>query len=194
MVVVATSVSAQEPERRAPRQWLGRVRLSPTLTTTAGTQRSGGGFGLQLGAEWGTNDGWFALPLALELAGDDRQEINCVLGCRSGRMSAWMVTSGVILRPVQVWRLRPYVEGTVSGGLVQWSNAVLPAGFGGVGIAAGGQVGGGFVSRVSTGAGVELAYGERWITLGVQRGTVREARWPAVREVTTVVLGVRSQF
>lgn len=188
-------VAAPARAQRAPGTWLSRLRLTPTVPTDRGSVRSTGGFGLQLGAEWSRGEGRLALPLTFELAGDDRRQIGCVLDCAQGRMSAWLLTGGVVLRPLPSWRLRPWVEGTVSGGLVQWSNAVVPSGLGiGLGGAAIGRTGGGVTGRASAGAGLELRWDDRWITLGVQRGLVHEARWTSSRAVTTLVLGLRARY
>lgn len=187
----AAALEAQEP-RRERRPWLARLRLTPTITTDHDNVRSASGFGLQLGAEWGRDESRVSIPLAFEIAGDDRRQLACAASCAQGRISAWLLTSGVTLRPFPQWKLRPYVEGTVSGGLAQWSNAVLPAGLG-VGFLAGGRTGGGFTSRTSVGAGLEWRREDRWYVLGIQRGLVQEARWSPGRMVTTLVLGIRSR-
>lgn len=184
--------SAQEA-RRERRPWLSRVRLTPTVATVDGDVRSSPGFGLQLGAEWGYDEGRVAIPVAFELAGDNRRQLDCLGGCEQGRMNAWLLTTGVTLRPMPSWPLRPYVEGLVSGGLVQWSDAVLQIGLGGGG-AAGGRVGGGLTSRAGLGAGLEWRREDRWFVLGVQRSLVQEARWSPGRLVTTLVLGARGRF
>ncbi|MFO0272371.1 MAG: hypothetical protein ACK53W_17745 [Gemmatimonadota bacterium] len=187
------SLAAQE-RRREPRGWMPRFRLTPTLATTRGTVRSTGGFGLQLGAEWGRDEGLLAVPGVVEAAGDDRRQVGCLTDCAQGRMSAWLLTSGLVLRPVPRWPLRPYVEGTVSGGFAQWSNAVLPAGLGAnVGFLVGGRTGGGVTTRASVGAGLEWGREDRWFVAGVQRGLVHEARWSPSRLVTTVVVGIRAR-
>ena len=197
LVVLAAIVGAwrptgaQEP-RRERRPWLARLRITPTLPTDHEHVRSPGGFGLHLAAEAAQDDSRLAIPLGFELAGDDRRQLGCVTGCAQGRMSAWLLTSGLTVRPFPAWKLRPFVEGTVSGGLVQWSNASLPAGLG-IGTLVGGRTGGGFTSRASVGAGLEWRGEERWYVVGLQRGLVQEARWSPGRMVTTLVLGIRSR-
>jgi hypothetical protein len=192
LAAVAAPLDGQEA-RRERRPWLSRVRLTPTVATDHRDVRSTAGFGLQLGAEWSEDESRVAVPLAFDLAGDDRRQLDCVTSCAQGRMSAWLLTTGLTLRPAPGWPVRPYVETLVSGGLVQWSNAVAPAGLG-AGVAVGGRTGGGFTTRASLGAGLEWRREDRWFLLGMQQGVVHEARWGAARVVRTIVLGARGRF
>jgi hypothetical protein len=191
-----TPLAAQESARPAPKVWLSRIRLQPTLQTDRGRTRSESGFGIQVGAEWGADAGWFAIPVALELAGDNRQELACGLrtSCRSGRINSVLLTSGLVLRPWQVWRVRPFAETGVSAGFAQWTDAVAPGFLSEPLTLPRVRTGGGGVTRVSLGAGLELSWEDRLFVLGLQRGLVREARWPEARAVTTLVLGARSRF
>jgi hypothetical protein len=192
LAAVAAPLDGQEA-RRERRPWLSRVRVMPSLTTTYREVQSAGGLGLQIGAEWGQDASRLAVPLAFELAGDDRRGVNCSATCPSGRMSAWLLTTGLTVRPLPSLPVRPYVEATVSGGITQWSDVIVPAGLG-AGVPAGSRFGGGFSTRAGLGAGLEIRRDNRWYLLGLQRGVVREARWSPDRLVTAIVIGARGRF
>lgn len=169
--------------------WRARVRLLPTITTTYRSIESGSGFGLELSAERPLAGDRVAPYLGLALAGDDRKTRGC-LTCREGRMSAYLLTGGVTLRPAPAWPVVPWLEASAGAGAVTWSLGTtnVPAG---IGIIGGTGTGGGLTWRAGLGAGLEGRWGDRVVGAGVSRAMVWERRWDGPRAVTTLLLGLR---
>lgn len=193
MLALGSPVSAQFDLPRdlgPPSTWRPRARILPTLTTTHRGIESGGGFGLELGAERPFAGERVAPWIGLVVASDDRKALGC-LACDQGRMSAYLVATGVTLRAAPSWRVSPLLEAWGGAGGVTWSLGAVNVPVG-VGFVGGGRTGGSGTWRGSAGAGFEVRWGDRVVSAGVSRALVWEQRWDAPRAVTTIALGVRA--